>query len=150
MMMAQPFAAHSAGMPAHAGIPHNGHPMAPGHPSNQGTPGGGQPGVSMGQPMHAGLAGAPGGPPVSQAGSMMPGIPQGGGAPVVSGGGPSAHALSHLNPAHPQPMFTQQQQMHQPSKSSFLNIQMIAISGLNSVHGEIACSHGISNRAIEF
>ena len=115
--MAQPFASHPAGMQGHTGMPHGGHPMAPGHPSSQGVPVGGQSGASMPQQMHAGLAGGPGGPQVSQAASMMP---QGGGVPgVAPGGGPSAHALSHLNPGHPQQqqqqMF-QQQQMQQASK----------------------------------
>ena len=96
--------------------------MAPGHPSSQGMPGAGQTGVSLGQPMHAGMAGGPGVPQVSQAGSMMAGMPQ---APGVSGGGPSAHALSHLNPAHPQQMF-QQQQMQAASKlASSISVRFI-------------------------
>lgn len=104
------FAPHPAAMSGHAGVAHGGHPMAPGHPSNQGVPGGGQqPGVSMGQQMHAGVTG-PGGPQVSQAGPMMTGMMQAGGPPGVSGGGgPSAHALSHLNPGH-QGGYAQQQQ----------------------------------------
>lgn len=106
--MAQPFA-HPGGMPGHAGLPHGGHPMGPGHPPNQGVPGGGQPGVTMGQQMHPGMVT---GPQVTQAGPMMP---PGSGAPGVSIGGPSAHALSHLNPSHPQQMY-QQQQMQQVSK----------------------------------
>ena len=116
--VAQPFAAHPAGMPNHAGMPHGGHPMAPGLPSNQGGPGG-QPGVSMGQPMHTGIAGGPGTPQVTQAGSMMAGMPPGGVPGGPSGTTPSAHALSHLNPAHPQQMFAQQQQMQQASKLSY-------------------------------
>ena len=110
--MTQPFAPHPAGMPGHAGVAHGGHPMAQGHPSSQGTPGGGQqPGVAMGQQMHAGATG-PGVPQASQAGPMMAGMMQGGAPPGVSGGGgPSAHALSHLHPGHPNPMFAQQQQL---------------------------------------
>lgn len=114
--MAQPFAAHQGAMPGHPGVAHGGHPMAPGHPSNQGVPGGvQQPVVSMAQ-MHPGASG-PGVAQVSQAGPMMVGMPHGvGGVPGVStGGGPSAHALSHLNPGNPQQIF-QQQQMQQARK----------------------------------
>lgn len=107
-MAQQPFTPHP-GMAGHPGVPHGGQPMAHGHPSNQGVPGGQQPGVSMGQQMHPGLAG-PGGPQVSQGGSMM-GMMHGGGP---SGGGsgptPNAHALSHLNPQpHHGQMFGGQQ-----------------------------------------
>ena len=110
--MAQPFAQHPPGMAVHGG-----HPMMQGHPSGQGIPGGGQqPGVAMGQQLHAGVVG-PGGPQVTQAGPMMAGMMPGSGPPGVSGG-PSAHAQAHLNPAHQTPMFpTQQQQMHHMSKS---------------------------------
>ena len=66
------------------------------HPSNQGMPGAGQPGVSMGQPVHPGLTG-PGMPQVSQAGPMMGMVP-GGGPPGVPTGHPNAHAMQHLNP----------------------------------------------------
>ena len=120
--MAQPFPTHPAGLSVHAGNIHGGHPMAPGHPSNQGIPGGAQqPGASMGQQMHAGVTG-PGMPQVSQAGPMMAGMSQGGGPGASGANVPSAHALSHLNPGHPQQMFAQQQQqqqqMAQASKSS--------------------------------
>ena len=115
--MAQPF--HPGGMPGHAGMPHGGHPMAPGHPSNQGLPGGGQPGMSMGQQMHAGMAGGPGAPQVSQGGQIMAGMPQGSGPPGVSIGGPSAHALSHLNPGHPQQIYAQNQQQQMQQASQF-------------------------------
>ena len=93
--------------------------MVQGHPSNQGVPGGGQqPGVSMGQQMHAGVSG-PGGPQVTQTGPMMAGMMQGGGPSGVSGGGgPSAHALQHLNPSHQNQMFAQQQHIQQASKFS--------------------------------
>lgn len=114
--MAQTFAAHPGAMPGHPGVAHGGHSMAPGHPSNQGIPGGGQqPVVSMAQ-MHPGASG-PGVAQVTQAGPMMVGMPHGvGGVPgVSSGGGPSAHALSHLNPGNPQQLF-QQQQMQQVCK----------------------------------
>ena len=82
--------------------------MVHGHPSHQGVPGGQQPGVSIGQQMHPGIAG-PGGPQVSQAGPMMGGMMQGGGPPNISGVGPSQHALSHLNP-HQNHLLAQQQQ----------------------------------------
>jgi hypothetical protein len=113
-MTQQPFA-HPGAMPGHA--VHGGHPMGPGHPSIQGIPGVGQPGVSMGQPMHSGMATGPGASQVSQAGLMMPGIPQGMGAPAASVVNHNAIAMSHLNPGHT--VFAQQQQqMQQASKSS--------------------------------
>lgn len=116
-MMAQTFAAHPGGMPGHGGMPHGGHPMASGHPSNQGLPGGGQPVVSMGPQMHTGMAGGPGGPQGGQTASIMAGISQAGGIPAVTGPIPSAHALSHLNPAQSQQLIHQQhQQMQQASK----------------------------------
>lgn len=90
--MAQPFAGQTPIM-GPAGVAHGGQPMVHGHPSSQGM----QPGVSMGQQIHPGVA-VPGGPQVSQSGPMMGGMMPGGGPPVVSGPGPSAHALSHLNP----------------------------------------------------
>ena len=108
--MAQPGFAHPGAMPGHNGLPHGGHPMGPGHPANQGIPGGGQIGVSMGQPIHAGMPTGSVAPQVSQVGPIMGGIPQGSGAPGVSIGGPSAHALSHLNPGHSQQLYVQQQQ----------------------------------------
>ena len=103
--MAQPF-------PTHPGmaVPHGGQPMAHGHPSNQGVPGGQQPGMSMGQQMHPGISGP--GAQVSPAGPMMGAIMQGAVPQGVSGPGPSQHALSHLNPHHGQPMFAHQQQQH--------------------------------------
>ena len=145
--MAQPFAGHQAGMSAHAGVAHGGHPMAQGHPSNQGVPGGGQqPGVSMGQQMHAGVTG-PGGPQVTQAGPMMGGMMQGGGPPGVSGGGvPSAHALSHLTPGQGQVFVQQQQQqqhLQQASKhlfSTFLGISSLHLVIEMSTRSMIACS----------
>ena len=63
----------------------------------------------MGQQIHPGVA-VPGGPQVSQPGPMMAAMMPGGGPPVASGPGPSAHALSHLNP-HSGPMLTPQAQM---------------------------------------
>lgn len=102
--MAQPFAQHPPGMAVHGG-----HPMIQGHPSNQGIPGGGQPGIPMAQQMHPGVVGQ-GGPQVSQAGPMMAGMMPGGGPPGVTGG-PSAHAQAHLNPGHQGPMYQNQQQM---------------------------------------
>lgn len=101
---------HQGGMPGHAGMQH-GHAMGPGHPSAQGMPGNGQPGVSMAQQMHA----MGGGAQVSQPGGPMVGMPQGGGQ--AGPGAPSAHALSHLNPsAHPQMYQQQQQQQMQASE----------------------------------
>ena len=102
-------------MAGHGGMPHAGHPMVSGHPSNQGIPGG-QVGVSMGPQIHAGMAGGPGGPQVNHPGSMMAGIPQGVGGPGVSGPSPNAHALSHLSPTHPHLIAQQQQQMQHASK----------------------------------
>lgn len=104
--MAQPPFTHPSAMPGHAVVAHGGQAMVHGHPSNQGVPGGGQPGVTMGQQFAPGMA-VPGGPPVSQAGPMMGGmIPPG-------AGGPTAQAMAHLNPVPNNPY---QQQM---SKSTF-------------------------------
>lgn len=81
----------------HPGAP-QGHPMQGGMavPHSQGQV---QPG--MPQQMHMGVSG-PGGPQVSQAGVMMGGMPPG-------AGGPSAHALQHLNSQQQQQMMQQQQ-----------------------------------------
>ena len=68
----------------------------PHHPSTQGMPGGGQPGVTMGQPMHPGMV-APGMPQVSQPGPNMGMIP-GGGPQAIPGAHLNAHAMQHLNP----------------------------------------------------
>ena len=76
-------------------MPAGGQPMAS-HPSNQPMPGGGQPGVTMGQPLHQGMVGS-GMPQTSQAGAMMAMGP-GGGPPGVPGAHPNAHAMQHLNP----------------------------------------------------
>ena len=110
----QPFPGHQAGLAGHAGVAHGGLPMSQGHPSNQGVPGvGQQPGVSMGQQMHAGIAG-PGATQVTQAGPIMAGMIQTGVPAGVPGPGPSAMALQHLNPAHHgQVLAQQQQQQHQ-------------------------------------
>jgi hypothetical protein len=72
-----------------AGVQHNPGQQVPGQPG-------------MPQQMHMGVSG-PGGPQVTQAGAMMGGMPPG-------AGGPSAHALQHLNPAQAQQaqMFQQQ------------------------------------------
>lgn len=103
--MAQPFP-HPGALAGHGGMPPGGHPMAPGHPSNQGMPGG-QPGVM--QQMHG-----MGGPQVSQ-GPMM-NLPQGG--PGMAGA--NAHAMSHLTPNNMPNNFIQQrmqqQQFHQASE----------------------------------
>ena len=88
------------------------------HPqSNQGMPGGGQPGVTMGQPMHPGIAG-PGMPQVTQGGPMM-GMMPGGGPPGVPTGHPNQHALQHLNPNQNQ-MFPGQQMSSKSPTFSFL------------------------------
>ena len=116
--IAQPFAGHQAGLAGHAGVTHGGLPMSQAHPSNQGVPGvGQQPGVSMGQQMHAGMAG-PGATQVTQAGPMMAGMIQSGGPAGISGAGPSAMALQHLNPGHQGQIMTaqHQQQLQHASK----------------------------------
>lgn len=93
--MAAPFAA-GMGPGGHPGLPH-GHPMQ--HPG-VGHMGGANPAMMQG--MHPGVSG----PQVTQ-GPMMAGMPQG---PVTSGpGGPmQAHAMAHLGPGQPNPMFQQQ------------------------------------------
>ena len=123
--------------------------MVSGHPSNQGLPGGGQPVVSMGPQMHAGMAGGPGVPQAGQTASMMAGISQGGGVPGVSGPTPSAHALSHLNPAHPQQLYQQQQAMQQASKSLFQHQHSISISrSLVSMGFQTCCYFRLTNHAL--
>lgn len=105
-MMTSLAQAHSSPHPG--GIQHpggfQGHPMqgAMAVPHSQGQ---GQPG--MPQQMHMGVSG-PGGPQVSQAGALMGGMPPG-------AGGPSAHALQHLNPQAQ--MLQQQQQQAAMCKS---------------------------------
>jgi len=78
----------------------HGQPMGPaqGHPGPVGHP----------MAMHSGVSGATG-PHVPQAGPMVAGIQM---QPGVGGPGPSAHALSHLNP---NPIMLPQQ-MQQSSK----------------------------------
>ncbi len=120
MMMAQQPFTHPGAMPGHTGMAQGSQPMVHGHPSNQGVPGGGQPGVTMGQHIHPGMA-VPGGPPVSQAGPMMAGM-----MPPGSGG-PNAQAMAHLNPVvqnqfmSPQQMTPQQQQQQQQMSKSFFS-----------------------------
>ena len=58
----------------------------------------------MGPQVHGGMPGV-GGLQVSQTSSMMAAMPQMGG-PNASSVGPTAHALQHLAPSHPQ-MFNQ-------------------------------------------
>lgn len=126
MSMAQPFPPHPAGMPPQPGFP-QGHPMATGHQPNQGQPGVVQQhGQGIPQQMHP-MVSAPGGPQVTQGGSVMAGMPAGAvgpaaGGPVVQG--PSAHALSHLNPGQAQQLYQQHQQqaMAQASKSSRVSV----------------------------
>lgn len=83
--ISQPFPHPGVPMAGHGGMAPGAHPMASGHPPNQGMPGG-QPGM-MGQQMHG-----MGGPQVSS-GPMMS---MGQGGPGM--GAPNAHAMSHLNP----------------------------------------------------
>jgi hypothetical protein len=91
-------------MQQHPGVP-QGHPMA-GMPHNQGQQIPGQPG--MNPQMH--MVSGPGGPQVSQAGAMMGGMPPG-------AGGPSQHALQHLQPgAAQQAAYLQQQQQQMACK----------------------------------
>ncbi|KAF4612541.1 hypothetical protein G7Y89_g15591 [Cudoniella acicularis] len=104
--LAQAYSPHPGGMQPHPGVP-QGHAMAvPHNPGQQGQPG-------MPQQMHMGVSG-PGGPQVSQAGAMMGGMPPG-------AGGPSQHALQHLNPnaAAQQQMLQQQQAMAFASNPQF-------------------------------
>ncbi len=149
MSIAQPFPAQAVGM-QHPGVPH-GHPMAMGHPQNPGAPGGGQPaGAAMGQQMHPGVSG-PGGPQVSQSGAMMGNIPLGAvgpGAGAPGGGGPSQHALSHLNPgqAQAQAQFLAQQQQQaahmQARKFAFLFPSSILLPVRRRAHGSLAWAPG--------
>ena len=85
--------------------------MAPGHPSNQGVPGGGQ-AVAMGAQLHGGMGGGPGTPQPGQTVAMVVGMTQGAGVPGVAGptGAPSQHALQHLT-SQPQQLFNHQQQL---------------------------------------
>ncbi|KAE8442046.1 hypothetical protein EG329_003903 [Mollisiaceae sp. DMI_Dod_QoI] len=110
--LAQGYSPHPGGMQPHPGMA-QGHPMAV--PHNPGQPG--QPGPGMPQQMHMGVSG-PGGPQVSQAGAMMGGMPPG-------AGGPSQHALQHLNPNQAQQaqMFQQQQAMAFAGNPSMQQIQ---------------------------
>lgn len=110
----------------HPGVP-QGHPMA-GVPHNPGQQMPGQPG--MNPQMHMGVSG-PGGPQVSQAGAMMGGMPPG-------AGGPSAHAMQHLNPQTQQAQQMYQQQMCKSSHSQcfgFLQIIWISIDEPNADMG---------------
>lgn len=96
----------------------------------------------MGQQMHPGVAGQ-GGPQVSQAGAMMPGMIQGGGPPGVSGGGPSAHAMSHLNP-NQGPMFAHPQQQMQPA-SKFYPFFCLCKLPLSTILSKLECHWVICN-----
>ncbi|KAK0100768.1 hypothetical protein ONS95_007217 [Cadophora gregata] len=97
MTSMQAYSPHPGGMQQqHPGMA-PGHPMA--MPHNQGQQG--QPGPGM-QQMQMGVSGP--GPQVTQGGAMMGGMPPG-------AGGPSQHALHHLNPGQAQQaQFLQQQQ----------------------------------------
>lgn len=95
--MAPSFPPHAGMGPGgvHPGLPH-GHPMAGMQHPGAGNMGGPNPGMMQG--MHPGVSG----PQVTQ-GQMITGMPQG---PVTSG--PGAHAMAHLGPQPPNPMFQQQ------------------------------------------
>jgi hypothetical protein len=107
--LAQSHSPYPGGIQQHPGVP-QGHPMA-GVPHNPGQQMQGQPG--MNPQMHMGVSG-PGGPQVSQAGALMGGMPPG-------AGGPSAHALQHLNPQ------AQQAQMYQQQMCKFILSEMFRI-----------------------
>ena len=97
-----------AAMAPHAGMP-QGHPMTTGHPPNPTQVVVSQaPGQVMLQPqqMH-GMVSGPGSVQASQGSSAMGGIPAA--VSTGAGAGPSAHALSHLNPG--QAHLLQQQQL---------------------------------------
>ena len=96
--LAQAYQPHPGGMQQHSG----GHAMA--GPQN---PGQGQPGPGIPQQIHMGVSGP--GPQVTQGGAMMGGMPPG-------AGGPSAHALQHLNPGAQQAQLFQQQQQQMACK----------------------------------
>jgi hypothetical protein len=99
-MMATPFAAHAGmGPGGHPGLAH-GHPMVGMQQPHMGAPN-----PAMMQGMHPGVSG----PQVTQ-GPMIAGMPQG---PVTSGPMQNAHAMAHLGPGQPNPMFQQQQQHNQ-------------------------------------
>ncbi|KAI9754615.1 MAG: hypothetical protein M1815_005497 [Lichina confinis] len=104
-------------MAPHAGMP-QGHPMTTGHPPNPNqvvvshAPGQ----VVQQQQMH-GMVSGPGSVQASQGGAAMGGIPTA--VSTGAGVGPSAHALSHLNPG--QAHLLQQQQL---SKSIFLPVRI--------------------------
>ena len=86
------------------------------------NPGQGQPGPGMPQQMHMGVSGP--GPQVTQGGAMMGGIPPG-------AGGPSAHALQHLNPSQAQQaqLFQQQQQMACKCSYNFFSRGLSLLAG---------------------
>jgi hypothetical protein len=93
------------------------------HP-NMGVQG---PGGGMVQQMHPGVSAAAG-PQVSQPGPMMAGMPPG----VTTGPGgpvPSAHALSHLNPA----------QAHLIQQQQFLNCELSPVAIAIVSRGSALC-----------
>jgi hypothetical protein len=116
--LAQSYSPHPGGIQQHPGVP-QGHPMA-GVPHNPGQQVPGQPG--MPQQMHMGVSG-PGGPQVSQAGAMMGGMPPG-------AGGPSAHALQHLNPGQAQQA---QAQMYQQQAMCKFYILMLDLPNIGLI-----------------
>ena len=110
--LAQNFQPHPGGIQQHPGVP-QGHQMAVPHNPNQQ----GQPGPGMPQGMHMGVSGP--GPQVTQAGAMMAGMPPG-------VGGPSAHALQHLNPGQAQQAQLFQQQQICKCSSDIRGLQYLA------------------------
>ena len=139
--MAQTFSPHPAGMPPHPGFA-QGHPMASGHPSSQGQPGGPQqPGQGMPQQIHP-MVSAPGGPPATQGGPVMTTLPAGAGGSGVGGPigpGPSAHALSHLNPGQAQQIFQQQQQQHMAQARKYNPSSVLSFSRLEVMSTRTPC-----------
>jgi hypothetical protein len=107
--LAQSYSPHPGGIQKHPGVP-QGHPMAGVGPHNPGQQVAGQPGMPP-QMQQMGVSGS-GPAQVSQAGAMMGGMPPG-------AGGPSAHALQHLNPGSAQQAQIYQQQQAQMCKLLF-------------------------------
>lgn len=112
--LAQTHAPYPPGMQQHPGMP----PHMAGVPHNQP----GQPGPGMPQQMH--MVSGPGGPQVTQAGTMMGVMPPG-------AGGPNAHALQHLNPGQQQAHMFQQQQQAQAQQCQYLGQTSAAITDMS-------------------
>ncbi|KAI0996058.1 hypothetical protein K3495_g12124 [Podosphaera aphanis] len=95
--LAQPYSPHPSGIPQHPGI-------AQSHPMSQNSSHPGQPGPGISQQLHMSVSGP--GTQVSPGQIMMAGMPPG-------AGGPSAHALQHLNPNQQQQAQAQAQMFQQ-------------------------------------